>query len=153
VPTPGPPPKVHALEKAGFGVVRQGEHIVTARAGRIDRRSSWQPGFDSIAAREVVTQALARLLSHRARPTWEEVASELNKGLHWKYDNYRLPEAQPAHQADRPEDTELRAGAAGRWRKAEQKIVPARDGWPAADAHSVKWHTTSQTPGPGRPGA
>jgi Immunity protein 8 len=42
---------------------------------------------------ETVVHALALLLSQCSRPTWDEVTGELNKVLHWEYDNYRAPEA------------------------------------------------------------
>ena len=42
---------------------------------------------------QTVTHALALLLAHSARPTWEEVAGELNKELRWEFDNYRAAEA------------------------------------------------------------
>ena len=36
-----------------------------------------------------VEQALEKLLMHAARPTWDQVATELNKELRWEFDNYR----------------------------------------------------------------
>jgi hypothetical protein len=35
-----------------------------------------------------VRAMLDRLLAHAVRPTWNEVAAELNKELRWEYDNY-----------------------------------------------------------------
>ncbi|HKP50787.1 MAG TPA: Imm8 family immunity protein [Gemmatimonadales bacterium] len=42
---------------------------------------------------ETMTHALALLLAHCVRPTWEEVAAELNKELHWEFDNHRVAQA------------------------------------------------------------
>lgn len=36
-----------------------------------------------------VERAVGRLLSHAARQSWEQVAQELNKTLHWEFDNYQ----------------------------------------------------------------
>jgi len=32
---------------------------------------------------------LERLLAHATRKTWNEVALELNKELHWEFENYK----------------------------------------------------------------
>lgn len=55
----------------------------------------WGRGYLLIEAFEwsVMGQALARLLAHCARPSWDEVTAELNKELHWEFDSYREPEA------------------------------------------------------------
>ncbi len=37
---------------------------------------------------DVVESVLQKLLMHAARPRWTEVAAELNKELHWEFDNY-----------------------------------------------------------------
>jgi Immunity protein 8 len=42
---------------------------------------------------EIVTHALALLLAHCARPTWEEVTGQLSRELHWEFDNYFEAEA------------------------------------------------------------
>jgi hypothetical protein len=42
---------------------------------------------------ETVTHALALLLAHCARPTWQEVAEQLNRELNWEFDSYRAAEA------------------------------------------------------------
>jgi hypothetical protein len=36
----------------------------------------------------IVHRMLERLLAHAVRPTWNEVAAELNKELLWEFDNY-----------------------------------------------------------------
>ncbi len=36
-----------------------------------------------------VERALEKFLSHCRRETWNEVARELNKELHWEFENYR----------------------------------------------------------------
>ena len=43
---------------------------------------------------ETVDLALARLLAQCARPSWSEVAQELNKNLRWEFDNYQEVEGQ-----------------------------------------------------------
>ena len=40
--------------------------------------------------RMAIATTLALLLAHCVRPTWEEVAAELNKELHWEFDHYRV---------------------------------------------------------------
>jgi hypothetical protein len=35
-----------------------------------------------------VERAIEKLLMHAARPTWDEVAAELGKELHWEFENY-----------------------------------------------------------------
>jgi len=40
-----------------------------------------------------MTHVLALLLAQCVRPTWEEVAVELNKELHWEFDNHRVAQA------------------------------------------------------------
>ena len=37
---------------------------------------------------KVVESALQKLLLHCQRPTWQAVADELRKQLHWEFDNY-----------------------------------------------------------------
>ena len=37
----------------------------------------------------VVKHSAERLLAHASRKTWNEVAAELNKELHWEFENYR----------------------------------------------------------------
>ena len=41
---------------------------------------------------EIVDLALGRLVAHAHRDTWEQVASELSKNLHWEFENYREAE-------------------------------------------------------------
>ena len=38
---------------------------------------------------EAVESSVAKLLRHAVRETWSEVAAELNKELHWEFENYR----------------------------------------------------------------
>ncbi len=37
----------------------------------------------------VVENAVQKLLSHCARQTWQEVATEIGKELHWEFESYR----------------------------------------------------------------
>ena len=49
---------------------------------------------DSFDWRTVV-EAMALLMAHCARPTWEEVTAELDKQLRWEFDAYRTAETEP----------------------------------------------------------
>jgi hypothetical protein len=37
-----------------------------------------------------VEKAVQKLLSHCARQTWHETATEIARDLHWEFDNYRV---------------------------------------------------------------
>ncbi|MFA6956711.1 MAG: Imm8 family immunity protein [Thermoanaerobaculia bacterium] len=38
---------------------------------------------------ELVERQITKLLLHAARETWEEVAGELSKEMHWEFEDYR----------------------------------------------------------------
>lgn len=42
-----------------------------------------------------VVEAIALLMAQCARPTWEEVAAELDKQLRWQFDVHRSIETEP----------------------------------------------------------
>jgi hypothetical protein len=60
-----------------------------------DPEARWGRGKLIVLAFEwpVMAQALAQLLAHSARPTWGEVAAELNKELLWEFDGCRPADA------------------------------------------------------------
>jgi hypothetical protein len=68
---------------------------VTAAYLRHSVGPTWGRGYLilEVFSWETVVHALALLLAHCARPTWQEVAGELNKELHWEFDIHRAPEA------------------------------------------------------------
>lgn len=57
----------------------------------------WGRGYLFVDAFDwpTVVQAIALLMAQCARPTWEEVAAELNKQLHWEFDVNRTAEPEP----------------------------------------------------------
>jgi hypothetical protein len=59
--------------------------ITPVRLAR-DAEPQWGRGKLIIAAFEwpAVVQAIAQLLAHSARPTWNEVVTALDKELHWE---------------------------------------------------------------------
>ena len=68
--------------------------VTPARLAR-DSGLRWGRGTLIVAAFEwsSVAQALAKLLADCARPTWGEVAAELNKCLLWEFDSYKPADA------------------------------------------------------------
>ena len=65
--------------------------VVTPSALRREERFRWGRGLLVVPAFswEIVDLALARLLARCSRPSWEEVAQELNQELEWEFDHYR----------------------------------------------------------------
>lgn len=64
---------------------------ITPEALKSSRSTCWGRGYlilDCFTWTEV-TRSLEKLLLHCQRATWHEVAAELNKELHWEFDNYR----------------------------------------------------------------
>lgn len=51
----------------------------------------WGRGYLIVASFSwsVVENAVQKLLSHCARQTWQEVAMEIGKELHWEFENYQ----------------------------------------------------------------
>lgn len=65
--------------------------VVTPAALSGETRFRWGRGLLIVPtfSWETVDHALARLLAHCSRPSWAEVAQQLNQNLHWEFDNYR----------------------------------------------------------------
>lgn len=55
-----------------------------------ENASHWGRGYLLVPefSWEATEAAVNRLLSHAARETWDEVARELAKELHWEFENY-----------------------------------------------------------------
>jgi hypothetical protein len=71
-----------------------GFQVVTPSALTPHDRFQWGRGLlivDSFSW-ETVDLALARLLAHASRHSWNEVAGELAKSLNWEFENYREAE-------------------------------------------------------------
>ena len=71
-----------------------GFQVVTPSALDPGDRFRWGRGLLIVSAFswEVIDLALARLLAHASRDSWDEVALELAKNLHWEFENYREAE-------------------------------------------------------------
>ncbi len=64
--------------------------VVTPKYLARERLPRWGRGLlvvEEFSWREVEA-ALQKLLMHASRPVWNDVAAELNKELHWEFDNY-----------------------------------------------------------------
>lgn len=44
----------------------------------------------------VVEMAVQKLISHCTKQTWQEVAAELSKELHWEFENYQPYNPEPS---------------------------------------------------------
>lgn len=65
--------------------------VATPRALARDSGNRWGRGYlivDSFSW-ETVRHSLERLFAQCWRETWEEVAYELGKNLHWEFENYK----------------------------------------------------------------
>jgi hypothetical protein len=65
--------------------------IITPTALARENRFRWGRGLLIVPtfSWEIVDLALDRLLAHCTRPSWKEVARELNQNLLWEFDNYQ----------------------------------------------------------------
>ncbi|MCI0627439.1 MAG: immunity 8 family protein [Acidobacteria bacterium] len=84
-------------EAFNFTVVTSAR-LVRESGARWGRGKLIVPAFEWPA----VVQALAQLLANCARPTWAEVAEELNKELIWEFDGCKPPDGE--HSDDATED-------------------------------------------------
>ena len=64
--------------------------VATPKALSRETRFRWVRGLllVPVFSWQTVDLAFQRLPAHCARPTWDEVARELNKRLLWEFDNY-----------------------------------------------------------------
>ena len=71
-----------------------GFQVVTPSALSPSDRFQWRRGLLIVSSFswEIVDLALARLLAHASRESWDEVARELAKNLNWEFENYREAE-------------------------------------------------------------
>jgi len=68
-----------------------GFQVVTPSALTPADRFQWGRGLLIVSSFswETVDLALARLLAHASRDSWDEVARELAKNLNWEFESYR----------------------------------------------------------------
>ena len=65
--------------------------VITPTALARESRFRWGRGLLIVPSFswETIDLALIRLLAGCSRPSWPEVAQQLNQNLHWEFDNYR----------------------------------------------------------------
>lgn len=65
--------------------------VATAEFLASEKRIVWGRGLLIVSefSWDTVREAMNRLLVQAARPSWSQVAAELNKTLCWEFDNYR----------------------------------------------------------------
>ena len=67
--------------------------FVAVTPANLSKETEWRWGRGYLVLHSfswtAIEDAVAKLLTRAARPSWSEVASELAKELQWEFDNYR----------------------------------------------------------------